>query len=115
MQEDYYCDGYTVWYICFVAVFVGSLWAVAVVSHARAFAVLFCQPTTLSFKSVSCSSLRSELCFKSVCSALSFFSADNVGVAQGAKSDRSSLACFALTLGLIIIYVRPRPRPLKRL
>ena len=42
MQEDYYCDGYTVWYICFVAVFVGSLWAVAVVSHAaRAFAVLF--------------------------------------------------------------------------
>ena len=67
LQEDYYCDGYTVWYICFVAVFVGSLWAVAVVSHAaRAFAVLFCQPTTLSFKSVSRSSLRSELCFKSV-------------------------------------------------
>ena len=53
LQEDYYCDGYTAWYICFVAVFVGSLWAVAVVSHARAFAVLFCQPTTLSFKSVS--------------------------------------------------------------
>ena len=104
MQEDYYCDGYTVWYICFVAVFVGSLWAVAVVSHAApAFAVLFCQPTTLSFKSVS----------RSV--ALSFFSADNVEGAQGAKSDRSSLACFALTLGLIIIYVRPRPRPLKRL
>ena len=81
MQEDYYCDGYTVWYICFVAVFVGSLWAVALVSHARAFAALL-------------------------------FSADNVGVTQGAKSDRSSLACFALTLGLIIIYVRPRPRPL---
>ena len=40
LQEDYYCDGYTVWYICFVAVFVGSLWAVAVVSHARAFAAL---------------------------------------------------------------------------
>ena len=108
MQEDYYCDGYTVWYICFVAVFVGSLWAVAVVSHAaRAFAVLFCQPTTLSFKSVSRSVAPSELCFNSVCSALSFFSADNVGGAQGAKSDRSSLACFALTLGLIIIYVRP--------
>ena len=104
MQEDYYCDGYTVWYICFVAVFVGSLWAVAVVSHAaRAFAVLFCQPTTLSFNSVSCSV---ALSFFSA-SNLSFFSADNVGGAQGAKSDRSSLACFALTLGLIIIYVRP--------
>ena len=112
MQEDYYCDGYTVWYICFVAVFVGSLWAVAVVSHAApAFAVLFCQPTTLSFKSVSSVAPRSV---RSSASALSFFSADNVGGAQGAKSDRSSLACFALTLGLIIIYVRPRPRPLKR-
>ena len=57
----------------------------------------------------------SQLLRRSVGALLQIFSADNVGGAQGAKSDRSSLACFALTLGLIIIYVRPRPRPQKRL